>query len=104
MPGPSSIYHPVFTVEQLAQAQRIAQQHQAPHTHVQRAQLALLLHEQPARDHVSLARMLSQHPKWVQKWRKRWAKSGFSLEDHKGRGRKPVFSPAGENYRQVAGL
>lgn len=104
MPGPSSIYQPLFTVEQLAQAQRIAQQHQAPHAHVQRAQLTLLLHTQPALDNASLARTLGQHPKWVQKWRKRWTTSGFSLEDQKGRGRKPIFSPAGENHGQIAGL
>ncbi len=93
MPGPPSPYHPLFTVEQLTNARCIAQQHQAPHAHVQRAHLALLLHAQPSLANVALARTLGQHPKWVQKWRKRWATRGFSLEDQAGRGRKPVFSP-----------
>ncbi|MCA1617099.1 MAG: hypothetical protein LC729_01045 [Acidobacteria bacterium] len=98
MPGPSPTYRPLFTVDQLAHAQRIAHQHQAPHALVQRAQLALLLHAQPALDNRSLATALSHHPNWAYKWRKRWTKQGFSLEDQAGRGRKPVFSPAGENY------
>jgi hypothetical protein len=104
MPGPSPIYRPLFTVEQLAQAQRVAQQYQAPHALVQRAQLALLLHAQPALDNVSLAKQLSQHPNWVYKWRRRWATQGFSLADQTGRGRKPVFSPAGVHNRQISGL
>jgi len=104
MPGPSSIYRPLFTVEQLAHAQRLAHQHQAPHALVQRAQLALFLHAQPALDNVALAQQLGQHPNWVYKWRKRWIKHGFSLEDQKGRGRKPFFFPAGARHRQVASL
>lgn len=101
MPGPSPIYRPRFTAEQLAQAQRIAHQHQAPHAQVQRAQLALLLQGQPSQDNSLLAQLLGQHPNWVKKWCKRWTKDGFSLEDQKGRGRKPVFSPSGKNYRQI---
>jgi hypothetical protein len=104
MPGPSPIYRPLFTIDQLAEVQRIAHQHQAPHALVLRAQLVLLLHAQPARDNVSLAKELGQHSNWVYKWRKRWATSGFSLVDQQGRGRKPVFSPAGENDRQSARL
>lgn len=104
MPGPSPLYRPLFKVEQLAQAKRIANQHQAPYAVVQRAQLVLLLQAQPEQDNSSLAKALGQHPNWVYKWRKRWANAGFSLLDQTGRGRKPTFSPAGENHRQIAGL
>lgn len=99
MPGPSPLYHPVFTVEQVTQAELVARQHQAPHAQVQRAQLALLLHTEPFWDNATLAKRLRQHPLWIRKWRKRWTREDFSLEDKKGRGRKPQFSPTGAQHR-----
>lgn len=95
MPGPSPVYTPRLTVEQVVQAEHIASQLQAPYAHVQRAQLALRLHHEPEMDNITLARELGQHPNWVRKWRQRWSREGFSLEDKTGRGRKPLFSPSG---------
>jgi 2,4-dienoyl-CoA reductase-like NADH-dependent reductase (Old Yellow Enzyme family) len=95
MPGPSPVYTPLLTVEHVAEAERIASQHQAPYAHVQRARLALRLQAEPELDNVTLAREFGQHPNWVRKWRQRWSREGFSLEDKKGRGRKPLFSPLG---------
>jgi hypothetical protein len=100
MPGPCPVYTPLLTVEQEAQAERIASQLQAPYAHVQRARLALRLHHGPELDNVTLATELGQHPNWVRKWRQRWRREGFWLEDKKGRGRKPLFSPSGTEPRQ----
>jgi transposase len=100
MPGPSPLYRPTFTVEQLAQVELIAHQRQAPHAQVQRAQLAFLLHQQPDLDNASLAKQLGHHANWVYKWRKRWTEEGFCLEDKQGRGRKPLFSPSGAQLGQ----
>ena len=100
MPGPSPIYTPRLTVEQVVQAERIASQHQAPYAHVQRARLALRLHAEPGLDNVTLATELGQHVNWVRKWQQRWSRDGFSLEDKTGRGRKPLFFPSGAELGQ----
>ena len=100
MPGPPALYRPRFSVEPLAQAELIARQHQAPHAHVQRAHLAILLHKHPELDNAALAKELGQHSNWVYKWRRRWAQEGFGVEDKPGRGRKPVFSPSGAQRGQ----
>ena len=100
MAGPSPVYTPRLTIEQVAQAERIASQHQAPYAHVQRARLALWLHQEPELDNVTLATELGQHANWVRKWRQRWSREGFSLEDKTGRGRKPRFSPSGAQSGQ----
>lgn len=94
MPGPSPLYHPIFTLEQIAQAELVTRQLKAPHSHVQRAQLALLLHNEPSLDNASLSLRMGKPILWVRQWRKRWTEEGFSLEDKSGRGRKPVFSPS----------
>lgn len=93
MPGPSPLHQPIFTAEQVAQAELVARQRKAPHSHVQRARLALLLHKEPNLENTALALRMGKPILWVRQWRKRWALEGFSLEDKKGRGRKPFFSP-----------
>jgi hypothetical protein len=58
---------------------------------VQRARLALLLHEQPDLRSPAAARRIGQSTAWVCKWRRRWVEQGFSLQDASRPGRPPQF-------------
>ena len=100
MPRMEPLYHPIVTMEQLGEAEKITRQRKARHAQFQRARLVLLLYEEPDLDNAGLAKRLGQHPNWVRKWRKRWVTEGFSLEEKKGRGRKPHFSPSGKKHSQ----
>ena len=71
---------------------------------VQRFCLALLLHEQPGMRNEDAAEAVSLSLRQVQRWRSRWAAGDFSIEDHRGRGRKPAFSPAGSSVDPRHGL
>ena len=71
---------------------------------VQRFRLALLLHEQPGMRNEDAAKAVSLSLRQVQRWRSRWAAGDFSIEDHRGRGRKPAFSPAGSSVDPRHGL
>ncbi len=93
MPGPKPYYRPTFTSEEIEQAKRIANKHTASYNQVQRAKLALLLHEKPDLQNPVAARILGRHEHWVRYWRKRWHDEGFSLTDKPRSGRKPAFSP-----------
>jgi len=93
MPGPSPRYRPTFPDEFLAEARRLAAARTAASHLRQRAQLVLLLHQQPTLSNVAVAARLDLHPNCVRRWRQRWATSHWTLEDASGRGRKPVFSP-----------
>ncbi len=104
MSGPAPTYRPTFTPEEVLACQRLVRQQHAPHVHVVRAKLVLLLHAQPCLDSVTAAHHLGRHPNWVYVWRKRWATGGFALTDQPGRGRKPAFSPSAGRDRQGAGL
>jgi hypothetical protein len=101
MPGPAPYFQPTFTQEHVTELESLARKATAPHSWVQRAKLALLLHAEPQLDSPTIARHLGQHLNWVRYWRKRWATEGFTLEalhDKSGRGRKPKLSclPAGD--------
>ena len=93
MPGLKPIYRPRFTDDQINEAKKIAKKHTASHNQVVRAQLVLLLHEQPDLENPVAARRLGRHENWVRYWRKRWCDEGFSLMDKHRSGRKPAFSP-----------
>jgi transposase len=58
---------------------------------VQRARLALLLHERPDLRSPEAARRLGQSPSWVRHWRRRWATEGLTLQDAPRRGRRSPF-------------
>jgi transposase len=58
---------------------------------VQRARLALLLHEQPDLRSPEAARRLGQSTSWVREWRRRWATEGFRLQDATRAGRRSPF-------------
>jgi len=62
---------------------------------VQRSRLVLLLHEHPDCNPDDAAASVGLSARQVQRWRQRWVAGDFSIEDEKGRGRKPTFSPAG---------
>ena len=104
MAGPAPTYQPTFTADALTVCARTIRRQHAPQHQVARAQLALLLHEQPALDNVATGRRLGKHPNWVRAWRKVWATEGFRLTDRGGQGRKPAFSPSGDRHGQGAGL
>lgn len=104
MAGPPPMYQPTFSAAQLAACQAVTRRQSAPQAQVYRAKLALLLHEDPARDNVARGTHLGKHANWVRYWRKIWATEGFRLADRGGQGRKPAFSPAGGGHGQGAGL
>jgi hypothetical protein len=103
MAGPAPTYQPTFSDAQVAECRALIRRHNAPQAQVYRAQLALLLHAQPALDNEAAGRRRGKHANWVRYWRKRWARDGFRLADQGGRGRKPAFPPAGGGDRQGAG-
>src|SRR5262245_1793200 len=71
---------------------------------VQRFRLVLLLHEHPDLSHDDAARIVGLSSRQVQRWRQRWAHGDFDIEDRRGRGRKPIFSPAGSGACPGDGL
>lgn len=95
MPGLKPIYCPVFTEDQIKAAERISTKHSAPFNQVQRAKLALLLHDRPDIENPVAGQILGRHENWVRYWRKRWCNEGFSLTDKHRSGRKSAFSPSG---------
>ena len=104
MPGPTPRFTPNFSDAVLAIANALLRQRTAPFYLRQRAQLILLLHEQPKLSNVAAAALVELHPNSVRLWRQRWASGDFSLQDQPGRGRKPSFSPHGQSHRQSTGL
>ena len=93
MPGPLPKYQPHFTAEEGAQAQQVVRQYHASHAKVRRAKMVLLLAEDPAIPTPTLAALAGVHQNTALKWRRRWGKEGFSLEDRPRSGRPPQFSP-----------
>ena len=89
--GPPPAYQPHFSEADIAQARSWACSQALPHAEVQRARLALLLHEQPDLRSPQAARRLGQSTAWVCKWRRRWVEQGFSLQDASRPGRPPQF-------------
>jgi hypothetical protein len=100
MSGPTPKYQPTFTIEQLEEARRLAACYQAPHVHVQRAQMALTLAAQPDISNPELGRQVNAHPNTIFKWRKDWTVHSFHLEDHPPSGRPPIFSPNADRCHQ----
>jgi hypothetical protein len=104
MRGPLPIYRPEFPSAFLEQAQEIARQRTVKYQLRQRATLVVLLHQQPLLSNIEAAQRVQLHPRSVQRWRRRWARGDFSLEDESGRGRKADFSPTGPRSDQGNGL
>lgn len=95
MSGPTPAYQPVFPPAFLEQAERLVRQRTVAFQLRQRANLVLLLYQEPLLSNAAAAAQVQLHPNSVRLWRQRWAKGNFVLEDKAGRGRKPLFSPSG---------
>jgi transposase len=93
MPGPPPAYRPEFPADFLTQAQALARRRTVRYQLRQRAELALLLHDQPLLSNPEAATLVRLHPNSVRAWRKRWASGDLTLQDEPGRGRKAEFSP-----------
>ena len=89
--GPLPEYRPSFTEAEIAQARVLAKRGRGRHAEVQRARLAVLLQAQPELSSPAAARRLGQSLSWVRKWRRRWAISGFSVNDAPRAGRASPF-------------
>jgi transposase len=95
MPGPSPAYRPDFPSDFLARARALIRRRTVRYQLRQRAELALLLHQQPLLSNPEAAARVQLHPNSVRLWRKRWADGALTLEDEPGRGRRAEFSPPG---------
>jgi hypothetical protein len=95
MSGPAPAYQPVFPPAFLEQAERLVRQRTVAFQLRQRANLVLLLHQQPLLPNTAAAAQVQLHPNSVRLWRQRWTQGNFVLGDNTGRGRKPLFSPSG---------
>lgn len=100
MPGPLPAFRPVFPAEFLELARRTAVRRTIGFQLRQRAELVLLLHEQPRLRNAEAGERVGLHPDSVRHWRRRWARGEFRLDDRPGRGRKPGFSPPGPSRHQ----
>ena len=100
MRGPLPSYRPAFPATFLEQAAQIVHQRTVQYQLRQRATLVLLLHQHPLVSNIEAAERVQLHLRSVQRWRRRWAKGAFSLEDEPGRGRKADFSPLGSRPGQ----
>ena len=93
MPGPSPAYSPEFPPEFLAQARAMVHRRTVGYQLRQRAELALLLHQNPLLSNPEAAARVRLHPNSVRLWRRRWADGNLTLQDEPGRGRKAEFPP-----------
>ena len=104
MSGPTPTFCPVFPEGFLREAHIEVRRKTTPYQAVQRYQLVLLLHQEPHVPHEEAGQRVGLSGCQVRRWRKRWAAGDFSVADVSGRGRKPVFSPAGPRAGQGSSL
>lgn len=88
----------------LQEARAIVRRRSAAVRDVQRSRLVLFWHEDPDRSAEEAARCVGLSMRQVQRWRQRWVAHDFSIDDKKGRGSKPTFSPLGPSLRDRDGL
>ena len=93
MPLPKPHYQPTFTPEQLAEARQVVAAHSSSQAQVRRARLVLVLAEHPELSHREVGALCDLDDETVYKWRRRWAKDGWSLQDAPRSGRPRAFSP-----------
>jgi hypothetical protein len=87
-------YRPKFGKSELRQAGEMSRKGHGSYAQVRRARLALELSRDPCGSSSEIGRRVGMHAETVRKWRKRWAREGFSLEDKPRPGRPKSFSPA----------
>jgi Homeodomain-like domain len=93
-----------FPEDFLQEARATVRRRTAAVRDVPRARLVLFLHAHPDLSPDDAARCVGLSARQVQRWRQRWVAGDFSIEDEKGRGCKPTFSPAGSRPRESDGL
>src|SRR3954471_5903078 len=93
MAGPRSAVCPVFPEDFVAEARATVRRKTAPHQHVQRYGLVLVLHEDPHLPQQEAGRRVGLSGRQVLRWRQRWAAGDFSVADTPGWGRKAPFPP-----------
>jgi hypothetical protein len=100
MAGPRSAVCPVFPEDFVVEARATVRRKTAPHQHVQRYGLVLVLHENPHLGQEEAGRQVGLSGRQVLRWRQRRAAGDFSVTDTPGRGRKAAFSPPGSGSGQ----
>jgi hypothetical protein len=100
MPGPSPEYQPRFRPEEIQLCQELVVRRIVPHGEAKRAQLALLLAEDPKLSNPEAGRRVGYHENSVRYWRRVWTEEGLRLKDLPRAGRKPVFSPRADRSDQ----
>ena len=100
MRGPPPEFQPVFSRQERQQVQALLRRSNAPYAQVRRAKLAELLATRPGISSPEAARILGVHEQFVRKWRRRWVRQGFGLEDLPRPGRPRVFSPTDHHSHQ----
>lgn len=100
MPGPQPLFQPKFTASERAQVRGLLRRSNVPYAQARRAKLANLLAVEPSISSPEAARQLGVHEQFVRKWRRRWSRQGFSLQELPRPGRPPVFSPEAGGHRQ----
>jgi len=91
--GPQPKYQPTFDEATLIQCRFLVRQRSLPFAHRQRAQIVLLLQQDPTMSNPEIARRVGCHPNTVRYWRKVWATEGFRLGELPRSGRPPTFTP-----------
>ncbi len=104
MPGPKPEFQPQFRPEDIGRCQELVRKREAPYIQVKRAQLALLLVENPAMRSPEAGRRQGWHTNTVLKWRRIWSKEPFRLEDRPRSGRPRKFSPSAGRADQIRRL
>ena len=100
MAGPRSAVCPVFPEDFVVEARATVRRKTAPHQHVQRSGLVLVLHDTPLLGLEVGGRRGGLSGRLVRRGRPRWAAGDFSVTDTPGRGRKAAFSPPGSRPGQ----
>jgi hypothetical protein len=94
----------IFPEQFLQEASATVRRRTASVQAAQRFRLVLLLHQWPSLSNEEAGKNVGLSARQVQRWRRRWAASEFTVEDQPGRGRKPDFSPAGSRSRSSVGV
>jgi hypothetical protein len=94
MPGPNPACCN-FPEAFLQEARKTVQQRTARVQDVQRFRLALLLHDRPDISSEAASAIVDLSARQVQRWRSRWVRGDYTIDDLEGRGRKASFSPPG---------
>ena len=92
MPGPRPVacnFPKAFVQDALL----TVRQRSSPVQTVQRFRLALLVHDTPDLSNDEAGEIVGLSARQVQRWRSRWARGDYSINDLAGRGRKAAFSP-----------